>query len=383
MSEAEGVGIAIRADLHALDAALAEHRRALALAASRRETERMAGAREVKAAAQASADALEQPILRPMRSLQLAETWLEIDRTRRRLEHGVRAGVDGGELRVTGPPADGGGHGGSAPGWISRIVIAPGERPAAAAAEAADMIGAAVAAAPERARARLARVVATGIAHARACHAMASALAAADREAAERHADRARVDACIEELAERLGPRFAREPAETAAARARLDQARVHLATAPAQPYDWLDSWPPPVAGAVLRDLPEDAHAAARPAVRRLATALADDEPLLALAVLHGGSVAAVTPERLLVAGPDTVESEPATANPPDVAAEQRRGRLAATLDLVRAAGGGGDPQPVSAQSARLLCSLAELRDAGIVSAAEYEAKRLLVLRRA
>src|SRR4051794_31391655 len=147
MSEAEGVGVAIRADLHALDAALAEHRRALALAASRRETERMAGAREVKAAAQASADALEQPVLRPMRSLQLAETWLEIDRTRRRLERGVRAQVEGGELRVTGPPAGalgGGGHGaaepaahGGGPAWVSRIVIAPGERPVAAAREAA------------------------------------------------------------------------------------------------------------------------------------------------------------------------------------------------------------------------------------------------------
>jgi hypothetical protein len=406
MSEAEGVGIGIRADLHALDAALAEHRRALALAASRRETERMAGAREVKAAAQASADALEQPVLRPMRSLQLAETWLEIDHTRRRLERGVRAQVDGGELRVTGPPADalgGGGHGpaepaahggghdaaepaahgGGGPAWTSRIVIAPGERPVAAAREAADMIAAAVADAPERARARLARVVATGIAHARACHEAAAALAAADREAAERHADRARVDACIQELAERLGPRFAREPAETAAARARLDQARVHLATAPAQPYDWLDAWPPPVAGAVLRDLPEDAHAAARPAVRRLATALADDEPLLALAVLHGGSVAAVTPERLLVAGSERVESKPATTNAPEVAAEQRPGQLAATLDLVRAAGGGSEPPPVSPEAERLLRSLAELRDAGILSVAEYEAKRLLVLRRA
>src|SRR4051795_9084977 len=158
MSEAEGVGIAVRADLHALDAALAEHRRALALAASRRETARMSGARDVKAAAQASAAALDQPVLRPMRSLQLAETWVQIDRTRRRLEPGVLAQVDGGELRVAGPE------------WTARIVIAPGERPAAAALEAADMIGAAVAAAPERARARLAHVVAAGIAHARACH---------------------------------------------------------------------------------------------------------------------------------------------------------------------------------------------------------------------
>jgi len=378
MSEAEGVGIAVRAELHALDAALAEHRRALALAAGRRETERMAGAREVKAAAQASAAALEQPVLRPMRSLQLAETWLEIDRTRRRLEPGVRAEVEGGELRVIGPPADGG-----TPQWTSRIVIAPGERPAAAALEAADMIAAAVADAPERARARLGRVVAAGIAHARACHEAATALAAADREAAERHADRARIDACVEELAGRLGPRFAREPAETAAARARLDQARVHLASAPAQPYAWLESWPPPVAGAILRDLPGDAHAAARPAVQRLASALGDGEPLLALAVLSGGSVAAVTPERLLVAGADAVDSRSAAAAAPDVALEQRPGQLAAALELVRAAGGGDEPAPVSPEAARLLRSLDELRDAGILSAAEYEAKRLLVLRRA
>ena len=121
MSEAEGVGIAVRAELHGLDAALGEHRRALALAASRREAERMVRAREVKAAAQASAAALEQPVERPMRSLQLAETWIEVDRTRRRLTPDVRAEVAGGELRVI------------ARDWAARIVVAPGERPAAAA----------------------------------------------------------------------------------------------------------------------------------------------------------------------------------------------------------------------------------------------------------
>src|SRR5215211_769680 len=78
MEEPEGTGIAIRADLHALDAALAEHRRALALAASRRETERMARMREVKAAAQAAAEALEQPVQRPMRGVRLAQTWVEV-----------------------------------------------------------------------------------------------------------------------------------------------------------------------------------------------------------------------------------------------------------------------------------------------------------------
>ena len=72
MSESERVGVGVRAALHALDAALAEHRRALALAAGRRETERMARGREVKAAAQAAAAALEQPVERPMRALRLA-----------------------------------------------------------------------------------------------------------------------------------------------------------------------------------------------------------------------------------------------------------------------------------------------------------------------
>src|SRR5689334_21286837 len=114
MSEAEGVGIAVRAELHALDAALAEQRRALAVAASRREAERMARARDVKAASSAAAAALEQPVVRPMRSLALAETWVEIDRTRRRLTPDVRAEVERGELRVSGN------------GWTARVVIAPG-----------------------------------------------------------------------------------------------------------------------------------------------------------------------------------------------------------------------------------------------------------------
>ena len=42
MGQPERVGVGVRALLHALDAALAEHRRALALAAGRRETARMA-----------------------------------------------------------------------------------------------------------------------------------------------------------------------------------------------------------------------------------------------------------------------------------------------------------------------------------------------------
>jgi hypothetical protein len=324
MEEPEGPGIALRADLHALDAALAEHRRALALAAGRREAERMARAREVKAAAQASAAALEQPVERPMRSLQLAETWIQVDRARHRLTPDVRAEVAGGELRVHGP------------GWSGRIVVAPGERPAAAAREAAALIEAAVASLPQRATARLAHVVAVGIAHARACYEAAAALATADREAAERHDDRARVDACIDELAERLGPRFAREPAETAAARARLDQARVHLATPPPQPYAWMEGWPPAVAGALLRDIPEESVAAARPGARRLAQELADDEPLLALALAPGGAVVAVTPRRVLVSGAGDVEARPPTTEPPAELVERRPGRLAAVLELLR-----------------------------------------------
>jgi hypothetical protein len=368
MSEAEGVGIAVRAELHALDAALAEHRRALALAASRRETERMAGSREVKAAAQASAAALEQPVQRPMRALQLAETWIEIDRTRRRLEPGVRATVEGGELRVSGP------------GWTGRIVIAPGERPAAAAHQAAALIGDAVRAAPDRARGRLARVVAAGIAHARACHEAATALAAADRDAAERHADRARIDACMGELGERLGPRFAREPAETAAARARLDQARVHLATPPAQPYAWMDGWPPALAGALLRDIPGDALGAAQGPARRLGAELGDDEPLLALSLTTNGTLAAVTPRRLVLAREDGLETRPPDVAPPGAPIERRPGDLAAALELVRAAGTVEPPRP-SGEEAELLAALDRLRDAGILGAAEYEAKRLLVLR--
>jgi hypothetical protein len=49
--EAQQGQVTVRAAVHALDAALAEHRRGLALAAGRRERERMTRGREVKAAA--------------------------------------------------------------------------------------------------------------------------------------------------------------------------------------------------------------------------------------------------------------------------------------------------------------------------------------------
>ena len=259
MSEPERVGVGVRAALHALDAALAEHRRALALAAGRRETERMARSREVKAAAQAAAAALEQPVQRPMRALRLAETWVEVDRARHPLTPGVRAEVAGGELRVQGED------------WTGRVVVAPGEGPAAAAAEAAALIEAAVPLARDRARARLGRVVAASGAHAAACLGLAAALAAADRDAGERHADRARLDECVADLAERLGPQALVEPAELGAARGRLDQARAHLDSPPAQPYAWLAEWPPAVAGAMLRDLPTERLEPVRGALLRLA----------------------------------------------------------------------------------------------------------------
>src|SRR5215216_1818405 len=230
MSQPERVGVGVRAALHALDAALGEHRRALALAASRREKERMARTREVKAAAQAAAEALEQPVQRPMRGVRLAQTWVEVDRARRRLEPGMRAEVAEGELRVHGD------------GWTNRVVVAPGDGPA-------------VPPARDRARARLERFTAAAQAHAAACLDLARALGAADRDAGERHADRARLDACVADLAARLGPQALVEQAELAAARDRLAQARAHLAKPPPQPYAWLAEWPPEVAGAMLRDL--------------------------------------------------------------------------------------------------------------------------------
>src|SRR5262245_14759466 len=80
--------VTVRAAVHALDAALAEHRRGLALAASRREQARMALARDVKAAAAASDEALEQPVERPMRAVRVAETWIEVDRAHHPLTGG-------------------------------------------------------------------------------------------------------------------------------------------------------------------------------------------------------------------------------------------------------------------------------------------------------
>ena len=395
MSQPERVGVGVRAAVHALDAALGEHRRALALAASRREKERMARTREVKAAAQAAADALEQPLQRPMRGVRLAETWVEVDRVRRRLEPGVRAEVAEGELRVHGD------------GWTNRVVVAPGDGPAAAAAETVSLIEAAVPPARDRARARLERFTAAAQAHAAACLELARALGAADRDAGERHADRARLDACVAELAERLGPQALVEQTEVAAARDRLAQARAHLAKPPAQPYAWLAEWPPEVAGAMLRDLAGERLEPARGPLRRLAELAAAGEPLLALAA-GSGAVAAVTPTRLLVAGEEAARGvAPADA---EVAGATLRvgggeafggldelepGRLADALELVaatdpppperagaRAAGAPAAARTPPADVVELLRKLGDLRDAGVLTDGEFTAKKAELLRR-
>src|SRR5918994_1883671 len=268
MGEPERVGVGVRAALHALDAALAEHRRALALAAQRREKERMTRTRDVKAAAQTAAATLEQPVERPMRALRLPGTWGGGDRARHPPDPGGRAEVSESELQVHGD------------GWTGRVVVAPGDGPAAAAAAAAKRIEASVPLAQGRARSRLRRFTAAAEAHAAACLGLAGALAGADRDAGERHADRARLDQCVEELAERLGPQALVEQTELAHARDRLAQARAHLAAPPAQPYAWLGEWPPEVAGAMLRDLPTERLRPPRAALRRLAhTAAAGGPP--------------------------------------------------------------------------------------------------------
>jgi hypothetical protein len=327
--------VTVRAAVHALDAALAEHRRGLALAASRREQARMARAREVKAAAAASEAALEQPVERPMRAVRLAETWIEVDRVRHPLTGDVRAAVEAGELRVRGP------------GWSARVVVAPGDAAAAAAREAAMWIERAAATATSRARERLELVITTGASHAAACHAAAAALDAADRELLERHSDHARVESCVAELVERLGPRKISEDSEITAARDRVQHARAHLATRPSQPFAWARELAPTVAGAALRDLPEDVLQAARPALGWLpatprellalaahgagdtVVAIASDHAIVAStagADRHSVSDAAVNGDRLLVGGHDVAS----------LAGENRPGRLAAVLELAQ-----------------------------------------------
>ena len=305
----------MRAAEHALDAALAEHRRAVRLAADARERERMAGARAVKAAAAATDGALEQPVMRPMRGVRLAETWIEVDRARHSLTRAVRARPGDAELRVSGD------------GWATRLVLAPGEGPARAAREAAARIEAGAAASVDAARRRLALAIARGREHAAVCHQAATAVAAADEEVAERHADHARIETCLAELAARLAPRRYEEPPDVAAARGRLEQAHVYLRTPAEQPYAWIADWPKHVAGLMLRDLPQPQ--AVEGPMRRLLGELRGAEELLALAAA-GDGVAAATASRVLTV--DAGENDPY--------AEQQPGRLAAFAELVRAAAG-------------------------------------------
>jgi hypothetical protein len=402
--EPEQAQVAVRAAVQALDAALAEHRRRLAMAAGRRERERMAHGRAVKAAAAESERALDQPVERPMRLLRLAETWIEVDRARHRLDATVHAVVEDGELRVSGD------------GWTARIALAPGGGPAAAARAAAARIEAAGPAAGARARERVEKAVAAGLGHAAACHATAAALAAADRELAERHADHARVESSAAELADRLGAWRLGEAAEVAAARDRLEQARAHLAAAPEQPYAWIEGHDPAVTGALLRDLPADRLDAARPAATRLAGALHGAEPLLALAATDhlaqrradpvadrpgAAGIVAVTSERVLIAGDAGVQPWDAARVEADgdrlLAAggelasglvQLRPGRLAAALELVRAARAAGPPPPPpppaepGGDPLEALRRLGELRDGGVIEQAEFEAKKAELLRR-
>jgi hypothetical protein len=303
--------VGVRAAEHALDAALAEHRRAVRLATDARERERMARAREVKAAAAATDGALAQPVVRPMRGVRLGETWIEVERARHALTPAVSARLGEAELRVSGED------------WTARLVLAPGEGPARAAAEAAARIEAGAGAAMAAARRRLARAVEAGRRHAAVCHEAATALAAADVEVAELHADRGRIEGCLAELASRLGPRRLDESPESAAARGRLEQARVYLQAPSAQPYAWLADWPKHVAGLMLRDLP--APADVEQPMRELLAELRGAEELLALAAA-GTGVAAATSLRVVGAYGELVEVQP--------------GRLAAFAELVRAAAG-------------------------------------------
>jgi hypothetical protein len=134
----------------------------------------------------------------------------------------------------------------------------------------------------------------------------------------------------------------------------------------------------------MLRDLPPDRLAAARPAIDRLAVALRDGEPLLALAATPAGAVG-VTSERVLIDGeehaPEAVAEEPL-----DGLAEERPGRVAAALELVRAARLAGPlPPPAAAprdDPVELLARLGELRDRGVIDRAEFEAKKAELLDR-
>jgi hypothetical protein len=306
--------VGIRAAEHALDAALAEHRRAVRLAADARERERIARSRAVKQAAAATDAALAQPVERPMRGIRLAETWIEVERVRHPLTLATTAQLGEAELRVGGE------------GWSARLVLAPGEGPSRAAGEAAARIKAGARAAADLAQRRLRTASDLGREHALVCHAAASALAAGDAQVAELHADRARIDGCLDELSTRLGHRMPGEAAEVTAARGRLEQARVYMQGVTRQPFAWVSTWPKYVAGLMLRDLPEPAPAEL--AMRALLEELRGAEELLALAAAGDGVVAATSLRVVRLGAPDDAEL-----------VEQQPGRLAAFAELVRAAG--------------------------------------------
>jgi hypothetical protein len=323
--------VGVRAAEHALDAALAEHRRAVRLASDARERERIAGSRAVKEAAARTDAALAQPVERPMRGVRLAETWIEVERMRHPLTPTISAQLGDAELRVTGED------------WAARLVLAPGEGPLRAASEAAARIKAASRGAVDAARRRLHAASDLGHEHAAICHEAASALAAADQEIAERHSDRSRIDGCLDELAERLGRREPGETAEVTAARARLEQSRLYLAAATERPYAWVAKWPKYVAGLMMRDLPAGHPATVEDAMRRLLAEMRGAEELLALAGA-GDGVAAATSARVLVAGYEAA-SDASLAGPSELRtadgatiplAEQRPGRLADFAELVR-----------------------------------------------
>jgi hypothetical protein len=324
--------VGIRAAEHALDAALAEHRRAVRLAADARERERIARSRAVKEAAAALDAVLAQPVERPMRGVRLAETWIEVERSRHPLMASVNAQLGEAELRVSGD------------GWAARLVLAPGEGPTRAASEAAVRIRAGARGAVDAARRRLRTASEMGHDAAAVCHAAASALAVADEEVADRQADRTRIDGCLDELAARLGRRSPGEPAEVVAARGRVEQARASLEAPPELPYAWIATWPKHVAGLMMRDLPAGHAVTVEDAMRRLLAELRGAEELLALAAA-GDGVAAATSARVMVAGyesaSDAVLTGPGelrTADGTTIAlAEQRPGRLADFAELVRA----------------------------------------------
>ena len=147
----------------------------------------------------------------------------------------------------------------------------------------------------------------------------------------------------------------------------------------------------------MLRDLPTERLEPVRGALRRLAEAAAAGEPLLALAA-GARAVAAVTPSRVIVAGDEVagtrrrraVAGGALLAGGAEALAgldELEPGRLAAMLELVTAAEPA--PRPAERRAPRrrptrvdLLRKLGDLRDGGVLTDAEFAAKKAELLRR-